>query len=84
MCGEPNMCMKICGKPGSCTDTAFPSLVLELLPSGARGLMLSVMMASLVSSLTSVFNSTSTIFTVDIWKLIRPNCRDAEMMVVGR
>ena len=84
VCGEPSMCKKVCGKSSSCTDTAFPSLVLELLPSGARGLMLSVMMASLVSSLTSVFNSSSTIFTVDIWKLIRPRCRDAEMMIVGR
>ncbi len=78
------MCAKICGKVVGCTDIAYPSLVLNLLPSGARGLMLAVMMASLVSSLTSIFNSTSTIFTVDIWKLIRPRAKDAEMMIVGR
>ncbi|KAH9283445.1 Sodium/glucose cotransporter 1 [Echinococcus granulosus] len=83
-CGDANLCQKICSKVAGCTDIAYPSLVLNLLPSGARGLMLSVMMASLVSSLTSIFNSTSTIFTVDIWRLIRPHCKDAELMIVGR
>uniref|UniRef100_A0A0X3PN86 Sodium/glucose cotransporter 1 n=1 Tax=Schistocephalus solidus TaxID=70667 RepID=A0A0X3PN86_SCHSO len=84
MCGSAPLCQKICGKTIGCTDIAYPSLVLNLLPSGARGLMLAVMMASLVSSLTSIFNSTSTIFTVDIWSLIRPRARDAELMIVGR
>ncbi|MTV28344.1 sodium/solute symporter, partial [Nitriliruptoraceae bacterium ZYF776] len=83
-CGDANLCEKICSKVAGCTDIAYPSLVLNLLPSGARGLMLSVMMASLVSSLTSIFNSSSTIFTVDIWRLIRPHCKDAELMIVGR
>ncbi|KAL7064250.1 hypothetical protein AAHC03_04972 [Spirometra sp. Aus1] len=83
-CGSAELCAKICGKAVGCSDIAYPSLVLNILPSGARGLMLAVMMASLVSSLTSIFNSSSTIFTVDIWKLIRPKCRDAELMIVGR
>uniref|UniRef100_A0A0R3TFN4 Sodium/glucose cotransporter 4 n=1 Tax=Rodentolepis nana TaxID=102285 RepID=A0A0R3TFN4_RODNA len=83
-CGDATLCQKICGKAAGCTDIAYPSLVLNLLPSGARGLMLSVMMASLVSSLTSIFNSSSTIFTIDIWRLIRPRSKDAELMIVGR
>lgn len=83
-CGDANLCKQICGKVAGCTDIAYPSLVLNLLPSGARGLMLSVMMASLVSSLTSIFNSSSTIFTIDIWRLIRPRSKDAELMIVGR
>ncbi|KAM7537488.1 hypothetical protein Aperf_G00000060249 [Anoplocephala perfoliata] len=83
-CGDANMCYAVCGKRAGCTDIAYPSMVLNLLPTAARGLMLSAMMAGLVSSLTSVFNSTSTIFTMDIWKQIRPNCRDAELMIVGR
>ncbi|VDD83432.1 unnamed protein product [Mesocestoides corti] len=83
-CGDAQLCAQICGKVAGCTDIAYPSLVLNLLPSGARGLMLSVMMASLVSSLTSIFNSSSTIFTVDIWRLIRPRCKDSELMIVGR
>ncbi|VDK89157.1 unnamed protein product [Dibothriocephalus latus] len=83
-CGVAELCEEICGKAVGCSDIAYPSLVLNILPSGARGLMIAVMMASLVSSLTSIFNSSATIFTVDIWKLIRPNCRDAELMIVGR
>ncbi|KAM7538185.1 hypothetical protein Aperf_G00000079452 [Anoplocephala perfoliata] len=83
-CGSASVCKEVCGKPVGCSDIAYPSLVLNVLPSGARGLMLAVMMASLVSSLTSIFNSASTIFTVDIWKLIRPECSDAEVMIVGR
>ena len=57
---------------------------MELLPTGARGVMLAVMMAALMSSLTSIFNSTSTIFTMDIWKRLRKNAKDWELMIVGR
>ena len=46
--------------------------------------MLAVMMASLMSSLTSIFNSSSAIFTMDIWRRLRPNCKDWELMIVGR
>ena len=46
--------------------------------------MLAVMVAALMSSLTSIFNSSSVIFTVDIWKRIRPKCKDMELMVIGR
>ena len=42
------------------------------------------MMAALMSSLTSVFNSCSVIFTMDIWKRMRKNSTDVELMVVGR
>ena len=54
------------------------------MPTGARGLMLAVMMAALMSSLTSIFNSSSTIFTMDIYKRIRSNAKDWELMVIGR
>jgi uncharacterized sodium:solute symporter family permease YidK len=57
---------------------------MELLPTGARGVMLAVMMAALMSSLTSIFNSTSTVFTMDIWKRLRKDAKDWELMVVGR
>jgi Na+/proline symporter len=54
------------------------------MPSGARGLMLAVMMSALMSSLTSVFNSSSTIFTVDVWMRMRPLAGDVEQMIVSR
>jgi uncharacterized sodium:solute symporter family permease YidK len=83
-CADPETCKKICGSPTGCTNIAYPLLVIKLMPNGARGLMLAVMIAALMSSLTSIFNSSSTIFTMDIWKRARPRAKDWELMVVGR
>lgn len=49
-----------------------------------RGLTLACMIAALMSSLTSIFNSSSTIFTIDIWQRFRRNAHDWELMIVGR
>ncbi|MEE6498004.1 hypothetical protein FKM82_002951 [Ascaphus truei] len=49
-----------------------------------RGLMMSVMIAALMSSLTSIFNSASTIFTLDLWRHCRPRSSEWELMIVGR
>ncbi|KAK3785327.1 hypothetical protein RRG08_045555 [Elysia crispata] len=82
-CADPAICQEVCGQD-SCTNIAFPTLVLRLMPNGLRGLMLAVMMSALISSLTSIFNSSSTIFTMDIWRRIRTNATDVELMIVGR
>ena len=58
--------------------------MLNILPTGAVGLMLAVMMAALMSSLSSAFNSSSTIFTIDIWKLFRPRASEKELLIVGQ
>ena len=47
-------------------------------------MMLAVMLSALMSSLTSIFNSSSTIFTIDIWKKLRRQARDVELLIVGR
>lgn len=52
--------------------------------AGLRGLMLSVMLASLMSSLTSIFNSSSTLFTMDIYTKIRRSASEKELMIAGR
>ncbi|NWX39227.1 SC5AA protein, partial [Steatornis caripensis] len=49
-----------------------------------RGLMIAVMMAALMSSLTSIFNSSSTLFTMDIWRKLRPGAGERELLLVGR
>ena len=46
--------------------------------------MLAVMLAALMSSLTSIFNSASTIFTMDVYKYFRRKPSDVELIVVGR
>ncbi|MEZ4685936.1 MAG: sodium/solute symporter [Bacteroidia bacterium] len=53
-------------------DEAFPVLMSNLLPSGLRGLVAAGLLAALMSSLASVFNSCSTLFTIDIYKNSAP------------
>ncbi|MBN3280225.1 SC5AA protein, partial [Polyodon spathula] len=83
-CVDPEECVKVCGAEVGCSNIAFPKLVIELMPSGLRGLMIAVMMAALMSSLTSIFNSSSTLFTIDIWKKYRKNASERELLLVGR
>ncbi|XP_054991982.1 sodium/myo-inositol cotransporter 2 isoform X1 [Sorex araneus] len=83
-CAVPEICKKVCGNPSGCSDIAYPKLVLELLPTGLRGLMMAVMVAALMSSLTSIFNSASTIFTMDLWTHFRPRASEKELLIVGR
>uniref|UniRef100_A0A2K5R0I7 Sodium/myo-inositol cotransporter 2 n=1 Tax=Cebus imitator TaxID=2715852 RepID=A0A2K5R0I7_CEBIM len=83
-CADPEICQKVCSNPSGCSDIAYPKLVLELLPTGLRGLMMAVMVAALMSSLTSIFNSASTIFTMDLWNHLRPRASEKELMIVGR
>uniref|UniRef100_A0A8C9C439 Sodium/mannose cotransporter SLC5A10 n=2 Tax=Phocoena TaxID=9741 RepID=A0A8C9C439_PHOSS len=62
----------------------MPGMISRVLFPGLRGLMIAVMMAALMSSLTSIFNSSSTLFTMDIWKWLRPRARERELLLVGR
>ncbi|NXL77025.1 SC5A9 protein, partial [Leptocoma aspasia] len=83
-CVDPEVCKRICGAAVGCSNIAYPKLVIELMPDGLRGLMIAVMMAALMSSLTSVFNSSSTLFVVDIWQRVRRQASEQELMIVGR
>lgn len=88
-CASAESCMEVCGSDTGCSNLAYPKLVIAVMPTGLKGVMLAVMLAALMSDLTSIFNSTSTLFTIDIWKYFRvkyskkdPTVR--ELMVVGR
>ena len=52
--------------------------------SGLKGVMLSVMLAALMSDLTSIFNSASTLFTMDVYRYLRKKASNKELMIVGR
>lgn len=65
-------------------DEAFPILMSNLLPSGIRGLVAAGLLAALMSSLASVFNSCSTLFTVDIYKKLRPNTPEKKLVRTGQ
>ncbi|XP_037589495.1 sodium/glucose cotransporter 5 isoform X4 [Cebus imitator] len=62
----------------------MPGMISRALFPGLRGLMIAVMLAALMSSLTSIFNSSSTLFTMDIWRRLRPRSGERELLLVGR
>ncbi len=65
-------------------DAAFSTLVKELLPKGFTGIVVGGILAALMSSLASLFNSSSMLFTVDFYQKIRPNASDKHYLRVGR
>ncbi|XP_053432872.1 sodium/glucose cotransporter 4 isoform X2 [Nycticebus coucang] len=83
-CVDPDICQRICGARVGCSNIAYPKLVMALMPVGLRGLMIATIMAALMSSLTSIFNSSSTLFAMDVWLHLRRKATEQELMVVGR
>jgi len=65
-------------------DQALPAMIAVLLPVGVKGLVAAGLLAALMSSLASVFNSCSTLFTVDIYKKLRPDTPERKLVNVGR
>ena len=65
-------------------DQALPALIGALLPAGLRGLVIAGLLAALMSSLSSVFNSCSTLITLDIYKKWRPEASERRLVGVGR
>ncbi|HEX2191415.1 MAG TPA: sodium:solute symporter [Longimicrobiaceae bacterium] len=65
-------------------DQALPALVRSLLPVGMRGLVVAGLLAALMSSLSSVFNSTSTLVTWDVYKKLHPGASEQRLVWVGR
>jgi SSS family solute:Na+ symporter len=65
-------------------DHVFPTMVASLLPRGLRGLVVGGMMAALMSSLSSLFNSTATLFTKDVYEKLRPGKPEDHLLMVGR
>ncbi|WP_412068425.1 sodium:solute symporter [Rubrivirga sp. IMCC43871] len=65
-------------------NEALPTLVATLLPIGMRGLVVAGLLAALMSSLSSVFNSSSTLITWDVYKRLRPAATERQLVWVGR
>lgn len=65
-------------------DQALPALIGTLLPTGLRGLVVAGLLAALMSSLSSVFNSCSTLVTWDIYRKLRPQASERQLVWVGQ
>ncbi len=66
------------------SDQALPTLVRTLLPVGLKGLVVAGLLAALMSSLSSVFNSTSTLVTLDVYKKLRPQATEKQLVWFGQ
>jgi SSS family solute:Na+ symporter len=66
------------------SDSAFAVLVKELLPIGFKGLVVGGLLAALMSSLASLFNSSATLFTVDFYQKYKPQAPEKELVKVGK
>ena len=65
-------------------DQALPALVGALVPAGLRGIVVAGLLAALMSSLSSVFNSCSTLITWDVYKELHPQASDRHLVRVGQ
>ena len=65
-------------------DIAFPTLIINLLPKGLVGLMIAALLAALMGGMASVFNSASTLVTLDFYKKLRPQASEKQLVNFGR
>lgn len=70
--------------PLSKSDEAYPWLISTLQPNGIKGLAFAALTAAIVSSLASLMNSISTIFTMDIYRSVKPNTSQANLVKTGK
>ena len=66
------------------TDAAFPTLVAKLLPAGVKGLIVCGILAALMSSLASLFNSSAALFTIDFYQRFKPNTDPKKVVKIGQ
>jgi SSS family solute:Na+ symporter len=66
------------------SDAAFPTLVAKLLPAGVKGLVVCGILAALMSSLASLFNSSAMLFTIDFYKRFKPATPEKRLVVIGQ
>lgn len=66
-------------------DEAYPALLSSnILPVGIKGIVLAGLLAAIMSSLSSIFNTVSVLFTNDFYKVNNPDASERELVLVGR
>src|SRR5881409_1539976 len=65
-------------------DIAYPMLIVNLLPAGLVGVMIAALMAALMGAMSSVFNSASTLVTLDFYKKVAPQASERQLVNFGR
>jgi SSS family solute:Na+ symporter len=65
-------------------DQALPAMITEFLPTGLKGLAIAGLLAALMSSLSSAFNSSSTLLTIDFYQKYKPKATQKDLVRFGR
>ena len=79
------MAAQLYGDSMNNTDAAYPLLIKNLIPSGLKGFMLAAIAGAVISSLASMLNSASTIFTLDLYKVyIKKDSSQKNLVFIGR
>ena len=80
----PGICAAVLFPVLEKTDQAYPTMMIELLPNGLLGLTFAALIAAIVSSLASMTNSISTIFTMDVYRTFVHDASQAKLIMIGR
>ncbi|MHC4363078.1 MAG: sodium:solute symporter family transporter, partial [Planctomycetota bacterium] len=84
----PEIAQRLIGGEGQVirdeAQAAFPMLVMTVLPAGVRGIVVAGLLAALMSSLSGVFNASSTLFTMDFYSKLRPRATQHQLVWTGR
>ncbi len=79
------MSYQLYGDQMAAADEAFPTLIRNLIPAGLRGFMLAAIAGAVISSLASMLNSASTIFTMDVYRrMLDPKASQKRLLILGR
>jgi len=79
------MSYQLYGSEMTASDEAFPMLIRNLIPPGLRGFMFAAIAGAVISSLASMLNSASTIFTMDVYRrMIDRNASQKRLLLLGR
>jgi solute:Na+ symporter, SSS family len=79
----PQMFTMVDGKVSN-GDIAYPMLIVNLLPAGLVGLTVAALLAALMGAMSAVFNSASTMVTLDFYKRVRPEATERQLVNFGR
>lgn len=79
----PEMFPTVAGRVTN-SNAAYPLLIVRLMPTGLVGLMIAALMAALMGAMSSVFNSASTMVTLDFYKKFRPGATEKQLVLFGR
>jgi SSS family solute:Na+ symporter len=79
------MAAQLYGDQLASPDQAYPALIRELVPPGLRAVIFAAVAGAVISSLASVLNASSTLFTMDVFKrYLRPRAEERTLVAVGR